>query len=65
MCSQFKPNEITFLVALAGYKRETVSMIMHLHALFVIHKSHKYFFASIQSSSIQTFLTVSLHSAQN
>lgn len=44
MCTQFKPNEITFIAALAGYKGETVSMIMHLHALFVIHKFHKYFF---------------------
>lgn len=65
MCSQFKPNEITFLVALAGYNRETVSMIMHLHALFVIHKSHMYFFASIGSSSVQTFLAVCLQSPQN
>lgn len=39
-CRQFKPNEITFSVVLAEYKRQTASMIMHLHALFVIHKSH-------------------------
>lgn len=65
MCSQFKPNEITFLVSLAGYNRETVSMIMHLHVLFLIHKSHKYFLASLESPSVQTFLAVCLHSPQN
>lgn len=66
-CSQFKPNEITFSVALAGYKRETVSMILYLHGLFVIHKSHKYYYIFCQHTKFfhPDLLAVSLHSPQN
>lgn len=38
-------NEIKFLLALAEYKRETLSVIMHIHALFLIHNFHMNFVA--------------------